>query len=554
MAETNTMDVIFVDYLLPNEPEGTTPHHVTLKEFLALPQDQLTEQNQKVQKVLGQLYQLNDREPPLYHSFPKRNVGPLIIDCTPICNPSISFTACYYELDNCVGIKESALELTELSLLGVFAHELKHAEQFSEETYKIYENTQEDDGLGFHQLEYLAEAQAYAFGGYVEYLVGLNSSDGNSLLDVGSPFELPMIKEYLPILERHTKDKSVDNFSDIEYEIMEKILPILYYTQYRRNYDRIKPISKEDKGLTEDDIPNSFHFKNPREAFLLLKDMPREAMTPAEKISIDIRMTIDEEDCIVEDLGDCIILRDDISPDELLNIIKTEFTRSPEDGFERRIQKNKDVLKFFLSFRMYGKPLMQEKDILDLLDGARASGRKDVEEAIQEYQKECLIMSPKDKYTKFIADSIHRVIENHDDISFFGTVSASDMSNAMVIEFTRPIENGSEKYINYSKFILKDMLSTQHRYHQDVDISKLLEGARASGRKDVEEAMREYHKEYPSDKRFSEEMFDPNPKDKVAEFVQRQERKAAEVKLAAENAANKGVSAVTAAVKAAKSK
>ena len=43
-------------------------------------------------------------------------------------------------------------------------------------------------------------------------------------------------------------------------------------------------------------------------------------------------------------------------------------------------------------------------------------------------------------------------------------------------------------------------------------------------------------------------------KDKVAEFMKRQERKAAEVKLAAENAANKGVSAVTAAIKAAKSK
>lgn len=553
MAETNTMDVIFVDYLLPNEPEGTTPHHVTLKEFLALPQDQLTEQNQKVQKVLGQLYQLNDREPPLFHSFPKREAGPLVIDCTPC--PQF-FTASYNQDGNNIVIEESALELTELSLLGVFAHELKHAEQFSEETYKIYKNTKEDDGLGFHQLEYLAEAQAYAFDGYVEYLVGLNSSDGNSLLDVGSPFELPMIKEYLPILERHTKDKSVDNFSDIEYEIMEKILPILYYTPYRSDYDCTKPISYEDKGLTESELPASFRFKDKREALSLLKDMPREAMTPAEKISFEIRMGIDVEGYTVEEIEDRIIDYNYISPDELLNIIKTEFTRSPEDGFERRIQKNKDVLKFFLSFRMNGKPLMQEKDISDLIKGARASGRKDVEEAIQEYQKECLTMPPKDKYTQSIADRIHRLIEDYDNMFYsdFRTVSDTDMSNAMVIEFTRSIENGSEKYIKNSKQALKDILYGQYSDHRDVDISKLLESARISGRKDVEEAMREYHKEHTSDKRFSEEMFDPNPKDKVAEFVQRQERKAAEVKLAAENAANKGVSAVTAAVKAAKSK
>ena len=547
MAETNTMDVIFVDYLLPGEQEETTPHHVTIKEFLALPQDQLTEQNQKVQKVLGQLYQLNDREPPLYHSFPKREAGPLVIDCTPC--PQF-FTASYNQDGNFIVIEESALELTELSLLGVFAHELKHAEQFSEETYKIYKNTEKDDGLAYHQLEYLAEAQAYAFDGYVEYLVGLNSSDGNSLLDVGSSFELPMIKEYLPILERHTKDKSVDNFSDIEYEIMEKILPILYYTQYRRNYDSTNPISNEDKGLTEDDISNSFHFKNPREAFLLLEDMPRKAMTPTEKISIDIRMTIDEEDCIVEDLVDYIIEKDDISSDELLNIIKTEFTRYPEDGFERRIQKNKDVLKFFLSFRMDGKPLMQEKDILDLLDGARASGRKDVEEAIQEYQKECLTMTPQDKYTQSIADRIHRFIEDYDNMFFLGfrTVSDSDMSNAMAIEFTRPIENCSEKYIKNSKQALQEMLYQQYSDHRDVDILKLLEGARASGRKDVEEAMREYHKEYPSDKRFSEEMFDPNPKDKVAEFMKHQEMEQAKVKAAVENASKKGATVINAAV------
>jgi len=80
MTETNTMDVIFVDYVLPGKPEGTTPQRVTLKEFLALPPDQLTEQNQKVQKVMGRLYQLNDRKPPLFNSFPIRPIIPTMSD------------------------------------------------------------------------------------------------------------------------------------------------------------------------------------------------------------------------------------------------------------------------------------------------------------------------------------------------------------------------------------------------------------------------------------------------------------------------------------------
>jgi len=42
MAEANTMDVIFVDYLLPGEPKDAKKHRVTLKEFLALSQDHLT--------------------------------------------------------------------------------------------------------------------------------------------------------------------------------------------------------------------------------------------------------------------------------------------------------------------------------------------------------------------------------------------------------------------------------------------------------------------------------------------------------------------------------
>ena len=89
---------------------------------------------------------------------------------------------------------------------------------------------------------------------------------------------------------------------------------------------------------------------------------------------------------------------------------------------------------------------------------------------------------------------------------------------------------------------------------QEEFITKLLESARISGGKDVEDALLAYKTKHPDDKRFSKEMFNSSSMEKVKEFKERQEMKAAEVKAAVENAANKDVSALTAAVKAAKSK
>jgi|GEM_PF-2640330 len=465
MAETNTMDVIFVDYLLPGETKKQT---VPLKEFLTLPQDQLTEQNQKIQKALGQLYKLNDREPPLFHSFPKREVGPLVIDCTPITEGN--FGAHYVSGENKVEIVESELESTELHLIDIFAHELKHAEQFSEELNEIWNKSKKDDGLAFHQLGYLIEAQAYAFGNYVTYLFQLESS----YPEIHWRYDKPIY----PILEKHTQGKSIDNFSDFQCEIMEKVLPIIYEDElYRDEYDLRSPILRRDKGLTVEDIPVSFHFKQSGVILSLLKDMPREAMTlegrkmQLQKAHSAIFEAISRGS--TESLKTSVeneLKSGEMPPNELLTIIKIKFTEVENkqpiilvDSSQlhidyiyvpiaaEQIQNSKDVLKFLLDLQVDGKPLMQEKDISDLLNGARASGRKDVEDALLAYK-------------------------------------------------------------------------TDH----------------------------------PDDKRFSDKMFELNPNDKITEFLKRQERKAAEVEAAAKNAAkkatNKGVSAVTAAIKAAKSK
>ena len=363
MAETNTMDVIFVDYLLPGETKKQT---VPLKEFLTLPQDQLTEQNQKVQKALGQLYKLNDREPPLYHSFPKRNVGPLVIDCTPVMNEN--FSACYYFKENKVKLEESTLEGTELDLLDSFSHELKHAEQFSEEFCAVRAELRDKDGLGFHQLLYLTEAQAYAFDEYV--------------------------KDLFYAKEKGVEDKNIKTFSDVESAGMKDFLQILYEKgHYKSNYDLISPITRKDKGLTVEDIPVSFHFRDNQEALSLLEDMPRYAHTwegrrrQLQKEHHEVFITINSGYTEgLEYFVDKGLKSGEMPPHELLIMVNMEFTNKQPSA--EHIRASREMLNYFLDLEVGGKLLMQEGDISDLLKGARASGRKDVEEAIQEYQKE----------------------------------------------------------------------------------------------------------------------------------------------------------------------
>ena len=475
MAETNTMDVIFVDYLLPGEPEDAEKHRVTLKEFLALPQEQLTEQNQKVQKALGQLYKLNDRKPPLFHSFPKREAGPLVVDCTPI--EKANFAACYVTDENKIKIVKSELESTELWLLDTFAHELKHAEQISEEYYKMDGDAQKNDGLKYHQLRYLDEAQAYAFGSYVTYLFQLESSSPKT--------QWRYDKLVYPVLEKHTQGKSIDDFYDIQCEMMKEVLLLLYKNEaYRDKFDLISPILRKDKGFTEGDIPNSFHFKNPEEALSLLEDMPRDPLTWGGRKA---QLQKEHKDVFEsmqlgtpENLKNLVVDKlksGEMPPKELLTMIKMEFATNPAEN-NAFSEKNKEMNSFFL----------------------------DAEECIRNRNKDKL---------KFLLDL----------------------------------------QVDGKPFMQKEF------------ITKLLESARISGRKDVEEALLAYKTEHPNDKRFSEraEMFYADPVDKIAAFVKRQQRLNAEVKAAVENAAEKGATAIkkasdkgastlTAAVKAAKSK
>jgi len=520
MASVNTMDGILVDFVLPGE---TKARSVLLKEFLELKPEQLTAQNQKIQKALGRLYQLNDRKPPLFHSFPKRNVGPLIINCTPV----VANCSAHYVLEkNKVEIVESALESTELFLIDTFAHELKHAEQSSEEFCDLFNAIiKKGDGLAYHQLKYLKEAQAYAFGSYVSHLAALN-------------YPYPKQPQWRydeavsPILEEYLKDKSIAAFSDIEHEIIKRVLPIIYSRgSYRDEFDLDVPISKEDTGLTEGEIPTSFHFKQPRETLFLLQQMPREARTLEGK-ELQFRKNHHELLKVIyhgptESLKSLVegnLQSGKVSPGELLETIEKVFTLPPEIVPKEHIQNSKDILNFFLDMKVNEeKPLMQKDFILKLLRGSQYSLRKDVARTIRGYLKE----HPEDKrFTenrglprtaskgdcqKVFAKMIHRGIHNNSTkslILFFNDnlekISPCERLEMIAIAFTRPSKDAS-KCIQSSKNMLNFFLDLKvgaQYLMQESFILKLLKDTRSLGREDVEKAILDYQKEHPDDKRF----------------------------------------------------
>ena len=412
MASVNTMDGILVDFVLLGE---TKARCVLLKDFLALPQDQLTAQNQKIQKVLGQLYQLNDREPPLFHSFPKRNVGPLIINCTPI---AANCSAHYVLEENKVEIVERTLESTELFLIDTFAHELKHAEQSSEEFCDLFNAIiKKGDGLAYHQLNYLKEAQAYAFGSYVSHLATLNYSYPKQP-------KLRYDKAISTILEAHSKGENIDAFSDIEHEIIKRFLPIIYSRgSYRDEFDLNVPISKEDTGLTEGEIPASFHFKQPRETLLLLQQMPQEARTLEGK---ELQFRKNHRELIgaiycgsaesLKQLVEDSLKSGKVSYGELSEIIEKVFTLPLNVVSKKHVRASKKQLNFFLDLKIDSWHFMQEPFILKLLNDAHSFGRKDVEKAILDYQKE----NPDDKrffkikktYSKSAPKNLKKMVGN----------------------------------------------------------------------------------------------------------------------------------------------
>ena len=233
----------------------------------------LSESEKKVQEALRKIYELNDKDPPLYRKFPtfRLDNDPLMIDITTLGNTGKG-AAAYNQKNNKITFKKAdKLDFLFLTLV----HELKHAEQCNKQLYlwtqKVYSAAMEmafgnnhpmENAYVWHQLQFLSEAQAFFTNARAYYEVfGCPKDADNS------------VKIYAKIARKHTDSLGHRDDAKIEKEAIEAFLDILYDSPYKDTYDMIAPIGEKDKGL--DHIPEVFHL--PESLMKKLREAPRVA-------------------------------------------------------------------------------------------------------------------------------------------------------------------------------------------------------------------------------------------------------------------------------------
>lgn len=270
----NTLDNINVDYLDVDGKRITT----TYKEFIELDPKTLEPSNLELFKVMNELHALNDRIPPLYKSFPDKKDKPLTIDATSILDALLGggekgAVASFNPRKNVVCFEKAEMDV---ALLDSLAHELKHAEQQSQEL----EEMEQTDGLSYHQIGYLKESQAYAFGDYVAAL---------SLLNKGWNFD--KISKTYPrigsVLKSAVKNGEID-YKSYEEDGMHFHLSRLLGEDgrnYKKRFHVLRSIKDKDMGISK--IPESLNItdKDFQKEFLeKLGKIPREAEEPGARL------------------------------------------------------------------------------------------------------------------------------------------------------------------------------------------------------------------------------------------------------------------------------
>ena len=255
--EANTLDNVKIKYVTADFDEEMS----AIKDFITLDPESLDSTNRELLSAVKCLYKLNQRETPLYKSFPDRPDTPLIINGTDLLKWSVvpnegEELAFFIPRKNEVTFnnKEKGVEL-----LVALSHELKHAEQYSQE----FEEMQKEDGLAHHQLSYLQEAQAFAFSDYVLFLFLLDRAWNFDRFPGGTPNDQVLF----------------------EQERIRLFLPRLFESSYRDEYHKRRSIKDDDKGISH--IPESFNLKDrafEEEMLKQLGNVPRKAKEPASRL------------------------------------------------------------------------------------------------------------------------------------------------------------------------------------------------------------------------------------------------------------------------------
>ena len=159
----NVLDHILIKYNKHSyiKPDWIKVARTTYKDYLYLNPEYLPQRERHFQNAMKDLYYYAHNFP-LFTSFPDHGPDkPLTIDITKFPKNA---AGCYSLLYNTICISDKT---DPDSILLSLAHELKHAEQSSQEETKARRSS----NLFYHQLGFLGEAQAFSFEIYIAMLI-----------------------------------------------------------------------------------------------------------------------------------------------------------------------------------------------------------------------------------------------------------------------------------------------------------------------------------------------------------------------------------------------
>ncbi len=278
---------------------------VSIAQFLGkaepkVPLEELSEREKKLQDALLFLYEQNDKDPPLFRSFPKCQKR-LLIDATSF--KTFSDAAAYFiPKDNKIQFRAAN---NPLSLVSSLAHELKHAEQHSEELEKIFpvlpdrplRDFEAIDARAYFQKMFLMEGQAYAreFMTLYNYLKQNKVENWEEKIKETGLFArnelIPVLKQYDAYKSSKISSKSSDKDlfpvtdENLEEQLILSALPYLYQSNYRLQYEGSNPYHPfVPTGPDLDSIPETFHLDNNEKILEMLKTMPTDCWVTDEML------------------------------------------------------------------------------------------------------------------------------------------------------------------------------------------------------------------------------------------------------------------------------
>ena len=243
---------------------------VTIPEFLKVDPEELSDVERNIQRAIQLVYDLNDKDPPLYKKFPtfRSEKNPLTIDITTAGKNKQNYGAAFGQHDNRVTFE--AIDNPDLLVLTL-AHELKHAEQCDEDTYEWYEKAisgmSMENAYGWHEHGFIDETRAYLAGACAYYRI-FGHTDNPRMPEVRIYEEV--FKKYGKILDQKRFDEEA-----VKAIFNRLLLSGKYFEYYKDQYDLRAPIGETDKGL--DHIPEVFHL--PQSLLTEFQKVPRIART-----------------------------------------------------------------------------------------------------------------------------------------------------------------------------------------------------------------------------------------------------------------------------------